>query len=52
MEKRLATQRLPGDGSSKAGNSIESRIRGIPSSWGLANWSKKLRFMVRFRGLG
>jgi len=26
------------------------RIRGIPSRQGLENWSKKLRFMVRFRG--
>lgn len=41
--------RLLGEGSSRAGNSVASRIRGIPRRHGLVNWSKKLRFMVRFR---
>lgn len=52
MERRLVIQRLLGDGSSRAGNNMESMISGIPNSWGLANWSKKLKFMVRFRVLG
>ena len=38
-------------GMSRAGKSIESKISGIPRRQGLVNWSKKLRFMVRFRGL-
>ena len=42
--------RLVGEGSSKAGNVIASKIRGMPSSCGLVNWSKKLRFMVSFKG--
>ena len=37
VERRLVTHRLPGVGSSRAGNSIESRISGIPSRHGLAN---------------
>lgn len=49
VERRLVSHRLFGEGRSKAGNSMESRIRGIPSRLGLANWSKKLRFMVRLR---
>lgn len=42
--------RLSGEGSSRAGISIESRIRGMPRRCGLVNWSKKLKFMVRFMG--
>lgn len=42
--------RLSREGRSRAGNVIEIRISGIPSRDGLENWSKKLRFMVRFRG--
>lgn len=41
--------RLSSDGSRRAGNVIEMRISGIPRKDGLENWSKKLRFMVRFR---
>lgn len=47
---RLLTHRLFGDGSKRAGNVIAIRTSGIPSSDGLENWSKKLRFMVRFMG--
>lgn len=50
VENRLVIHRLSGVGSRRAGNSIESRISGIPSRHGLVNWSKKLKFMVRFRG--
>ena len=50
VERRLVIQRLLGAGNSSAGNSIDSRISGIPRRQGLANWSKKLRFMVRFMG--
>lgn len=42
--------RLSGVGSKRAGNNIERRINGIPRRHGLVNWSKKLRFMVRFKG--
>lgn len=49
VEMRLVIHRLSMDGSSKVGNVIEIRIRGIPSRDGLENWSKKFRFMVRFR---
>ena len=49
VERRLVSHRLFGVGRSRAGNSIESRISGIPKRQGLVNWSKKLRFMVRFR---
>lgn len=37
VDRRLLIQRLFGDGSSKVGNNRESRISGIPNSWGLAN---------------
>lgn len=50
VESRLVTHRLLGEGRSRAGNVMEMRIRGIPRREGLENWSKKLRFMVRFRG--
>jgi len=50
VRRRLVIHRLSGEGSRRAGNSIESRIRGIPRKCGLANWSKKLRFMVKFKG--
>uniref|UniRef100_A0A8D2N3V4 Uncharacterized protein n=1 Tax=Zonotrichia albicollis TaxID=44394 RepID=A0A8D2N3V4_ZONAL len=33
-----------------AGNVIETRISGIPRKDGFENWSKKIKFMVRFRG--
>lgn len=49
VERRLVTHRLSGDGSSRAGNSSEIKIRGIPRRHGLVNWSKKLRFMVRLK---
>lgn len=42
--------RLLGVGMSRAGNSMDNRISGIPSRHGLVNWSKKFMFMVRFRG--
>lgn len=42
--------RLLGVGSNRVGNSVASRINGIPRRHGLVNWSKKLRFMVRLRG--
>ena len=48
VDRRFGTHRLFGAGSSKVGSSIESRVRGIPMRQGLMNWSKKLRFMVRF----
>lgn len=51
VERRLVTQRLLGDGSSKVGNRRDNGMSGIPRRYGLENWSKKLRFMVRFRGL-
>lgn len=41
--------RLFGVGSNRAGNSVEIRTSGIPRKHGLANWLKKLRFMVRLR---
>lgn len=47
VDRRLLIHRLFGDGNSRAGKSRDSKIRGIPSKWGLENWSKKLRFMVR-----
>lgn len=37
VDKRLVIQRLLGDGSSSAGNSIERRISGIPRRHGLVN---------------
>lgn len=43
------THRLFGVGNSRVGNNTESRISGIPRRYGLVNWSKKLRFMVRFK---
>lgn len=48
VDRRLVIHRLFGVGSSRVGNSIESRVRGIPMRQGLMNWSKKLRFMVKF----
>lgn len=48
VDRRLVIHRLLGVGISRAGNNIEMRIRGIPIRYGLANWSKKLKFMVRF----
>lgn len=43
--------RFPGEGRRRAGNVIAIRISGMPSRDGLENWSKKFKFMVRFRGL-
>ena len=51
VESRLVTHRLSWEGSSRAGKVIAIRIRGIPRREGLENWSKKLRFMVRFKGM-
>lgn len=51
VESRLVIHRLSRDGSRRAGNVIEMRISGIPRRDGLENWSKKLRFMVRVKGL-
>lgn len=48
VDSRLLIHRLFGDGNSRAGKSKDSRISGMLSRWGLENWSKKLRFMVRF----
>lgn len=50
VESRLVIHRLSREGIRRAGNVIEMRMSGIPSNDGLENWSKKLRFMVRFRG--
>lgn len=50
VERRLVIHRVLGVGNSRAGKSIDSRISGIPRRHGLANWSKKLRFMVRVMG--
>lgn len=50
VDSRFVIHRLSMEGSSRAGNVIEIRISGIPRRDGLENWSKKLRFMVRFRG--
>lgn len=47
VDSRLLIHRLLGDGNNRAGKSRDRRIRGMPSRWGLENWSKKLRFMVR-----
>lgn len=51
VDSRLVIHRLFSDGKRRAGNVIEIKIRGIPSREGLENWSKKLRFMVRFKGM-
>lgn len=50
VDVRLVIHRLLGEGRRRAGNSVDSRIRGIPSRLGLKNWSKKVRFMVRVKG--
>uniref|UniRef100_A0A8C3NMD0 Uncharacterized protein n=1 Tax=Geospiza parvula TaxID=87175 RepID=A0A8C3NMD0_GEOPR len=50
VESRLVIHHLSRDGSRRAGNVMEMRISGIPRRDGLENWSKKLKFMVRFRG--
>lgn len=50
VDRRLVIHRLLGEGSSRAGNSMERRIRGIPMRHGLVNWSKKLIIMVRVKG--
>lgn len=50
VDRRSVIHRLFWVDSRRAGNVIAIRIRGIPSRDGLENWSKKLRFMVRFRG--
>lgn len=46
---RLFNHRFVGVGSRSHGMEMASVIRGIPISVGLMNWSKKLRFMVKFR---
>lgn len=48
--RRLVTHRLLGMGRRRAGNSVERRTSGIPRRYGLENWSKKVRIMVKFRG--
>lgn len=48
VDKRLVIHRLLGVGSRRAGNRTDSRVRGTPRRHGLMNWSKKLKFMVRF----
>lgn len=48
--RRLVSQRLLGMGSSMEGKSSDKRTSGIPRRYGLENWSKKVRVMVRFRG--
>uniref|UniRef100_A0A8D2MA33 Uncharacterized protein n=1 Tax=Zonotrichia albicollis TaxID=44394 RepID=A0A8D2MA33_ZONAL len=50
-EGQLVIYQLSRDGSRRAGNVVEMRISGIPRKDGLENWSEKLKFMVRFRGL-
>lgn len=50
VDSRLVIHRLSREGRRRAGNVIEMRMSGIPRKDGLENWSKKLRFMVRFRG--
>uniref|UniRef100_A0A8C3U490 Uncharacterized protein n=1 Tax=Catharus ustulatus TaxID=91951 RepID=A0A8C3U490_CATUS len=42
VESRLVTHRFPREGSKRAGNVSEMRIRGMPRRDGLENWSKKL----------
>lgn len=49
VDSRLVIHRLSGEGSRSAGNVIAIRIKGMPRREGLENWSKKLRFMVRFK---
>lgn len=50
VDRRLVTHRALGAGRSRPGSSVERRISGTPKRWGLENWSKKVRVMVRFRG--
>ena len=50
VDSRLVIHRLSREGSSRAGKVVAIKIRGIPRMEGLENWSKKLRFMVKFRG--
>uniref|UniRef100_A0A8D2M7Y7 Uncharacterized protein n=1 Tax=Zonotrichia albicollis TaxID=44394 RepID=A0A8D2M7Y7_ZONAL len=50
VESWLVIHRLSWDGSGRAGNVFEMRISGVPRRDGLENWSKKVEFMVRFRG--
>lgn len=54
VESWLVIHRLSRDDSRRAGNVTEIRIRGIPNSDGQIHpnesSSKKLRFMVRFKG--
>lgn len=51
VSRRLFSHRLVGVGKISQGVIIAKVIRGIPSSEGLKNWSKKFRLMVSFRGL-
>lgn len=51
VNRRLLSQRLVGVRNINQGVMIARAIRGNPSNDGLKNWSKKLRFMVSFRGL-
>lgn len=50
VDRRLVIQCLSGVGKRRAGNRRDKGISGIPRRYGLENWSKKLRFMVRFTG--
>jgi len=36
-------------GRRRVGSNIERKISGIPRRYGVENWSKKVRIMVRFR---
>ncbi len=50
MISRLLSHLLDGSGNKSKGTSIAIAISGIPKITGLINWSKKLRFMVSFKG--
>lgn len=48
MVIRLAKSRFEAVKISRAGKMIAGRINGMPNSWGIENWSNRLRVMVRF----
>lgn len=51
VEKRLVNHRVFWVGKIIDGISKARMVSGIPRICGLMNWSKNVRFMVRFRGL-
>lgn len=50
VDRRLVIHRLLGVGRRRVGSNIDRRISGIPRRYGLENWSKKVRIMVKFKG--